>query len=135
MRQMRSSIGCRLYLRTCGCIRRIVAMRIIRGMSTRAAMSTTHEKKTHITPLSDGFLWLGFQYRITNTGKIIMTLNSANVKHERKKLRRLVNLAKRGEITKAKADECYRSWKAHASKGNSYKLIKRMDAYYAELWR
>ena len=96
---------------------------------------SVHEKKTHITPLSDGFLWLGFQYRITNTGKIIMTLNSANVKHERKKLRRLVNLAKRGEITKAKADECYRSWKAHASKGNSYKLIKRMDAYYAELWR
>lgn len=64
-----------------------------------------------------------------------MTLNSANVKHERKKLRRLVSLAKKGEITKAKVDECYRSWKANASRGNSYKLIKRMDEYYAELWR
>ena len=94
-----------------------------------------HKDKTHITPLSDGFLWLGFEYRITATGKIIMTLNSANVKHERKKLRKLVKLAKKGRITKAKVDECYKSWKANASKGNSYKLIQRMDEYYNNLWR
>lgn len=52
----------------------------------------------------------------------------------RRKLRRLVAKAKRGEITKAKADECYRSWKANASKGNSYKLLQRMDLYYKSLW-
>lgn len=92
------------------------------------------EEKTHITPLSKGFLWLGFEYRITDTGKVIMTLNSANIKHERKKLRKLVKLAKEGRITKAKVDECYKSWKANASKGNSYKLIQRMDDYYANLW-
>ena len=64
-----------------------------------------------------------------------MTLNSANVKHERKKLRKLVKLAKEGRITKAKVDECYKSWKANASKGNSYKLIQRMDEYYNNFWR
>lgn len=84
--------------------------------------------------MSKGFLWLGFEYRITDTGKVIMTLNSANIKHERKKLRKLVKLAKEGRITKAKVDECYKSWKANASKGNSYKLIQRMDDYYANLW-
>ena len=94
-----------------------------------------HEEKTHITPLSKGFLSLGFEYRLTDTGKIIMTLNSANIKHERKKLQKLVKLAARGEITKAKADECYKSWKANAAKGNSYKLIRRMDEYYNNLWR
>lgn len=94
-----------------------------------------HSEKTHITPLSKGFAFLGFDYRITSTGKVIMTLNSANIKHERKKLYRLVKLAKQGKITKAKADECYKSWCAHASKGNSYKLITRMDAYYRDLWR
>ena len=94
-----------------------------------------HDEKTHITPLSKGFLCLGFEYRITKTGKIIMTLNSANIKHERKKLRKLVRLAKEGKITKAKADECYKSWKANASKGNSYKLIQRMDKYYSDLWK
>lgn len=94
----------------------------------------THDEKTHITPLSEGFVFLGFEYRITSTGKIIMTLNSANVRHERRKLRRLVKLAKQGEITKAKADECFRDWCNHADKGNSYKLINRMTGFYEKLW-
>lgn len=94
-----------------------------------------HSKKTQITPLSKGFTYLGFDYRITFTGKIIMTLNSANIKHERKKLKRLVRKAKAGEITREKADECFSSWCANASKGNSYKLLQRMKGYYNSLWR
>ena len=46
-----------------------------------------------------------------------------------------MKLATEGKITKAKADECYKSWKANASKGNSYKLIQRMDEYYESLWK
>ena len=64
-----------------------------------------------------------------------MTLNSANIKHERKKLRKLVGLAKKGERSREKVDECYNSWKNHASKGNSYKLLRRMDQYYQDLWK
>ena len=94
-----------------------------------------HKEKTQITPLSKGFTFLGFIYQITSTGKILMTLNSANIKHERKKLRRLVNLAKQGNITKAKVDECFQSWCVNAEKGNSYKLLKRMRDYYDSLWR
>lgn len=93
-----------------------------------------NEKKTHISPLERGFLFLGFEYRMTKTGKVIMSLNSENIKHERKKLRRMVRLAKRGRITRAKVDECYKSWKANASKGNTFKLIERMDRYYRDLW-
>lgn len=94
-----------------------------------------HSEKTHITPLSKSFTFLGFEYRMTKTGKVIMTLNSDNVRHERKKLRRLVSLARKGEITKAKADECFRDWCDHARKGNSYKLITRMEQYYRNLWK
>ena len=92
-------------------------------------------KKTGITRLSDGILFLGFRYSVTATGKVIMTLNPANIKHERKKLRKLVNLAKKGERTREKVDECYNSWKNHASKGNSKKLLRRMDEYYQNLWK
>lgn len=94
-----------------------------------------NKDKTHIIRLTKGFTFLGFVYRITSTGKIIMTLNSANIKHERKKLLRMVNLAKEGKITRAKVDECFKSWCANASKGNSYKLIQRMKRYYYDLWR
>ena len=88
------------------------------------------ENKTHITPLSKGFTFLGFNWRVTDKGKILCFVKSESVKHERKKLYRLANKGDR-----AKADECFTSWKAHAERGNSYKLFERLDKYYNELWR
>ena len=91
-------------------------------------------KKTKVFDIRDGFMFLGFKYRLSDTGKVIMTIDPKNVKEERRKLRRLVRKAKKGEITKAKVDECFRGWKDHAAKGNSFKLIQRMEAYYKKLW-
>ena len=56
-------------------------------------------------------------------------VKSESVKHERNKLYRLVN-----KSDKEKADECYQSWKAHAERGNCFKLFKRLDNYYFNLW-
>lgn len=87
-------------------------------------------KKTKVIPMTEEILFLGFYYRLTETGKIIMRLNPANVKQERKKLYRLVAKAKKGELSKAKVDECFHGWKDHAAKGTSYQLIARMEEYY-----
>lgn len=91
-------------------------------------------KKTRIYPLSEGIEFLGFHYYLTETGKVIMTVKSSNVKRERRKLRRLVAKSKRGNIPRDKVDESYAAWRNHASKGNSYRLLQRMDKYYKELW-
>lgn len=95
-----------------------------------------HPKKTKIYPLSQPIKLLGFYHRLTPTGKVVMLLDPKNVKRERKKLYRMVQKAKRGEggLNRKKIDECYQSWKAHASHGNSYKLLRRMDDYYESLW-
>lgn len=104
--------------------------------ANRIDTRTVSEKKTHITPLSEGFRFLGFDYRMTETGKIIMTIRSDSVKHERKKLFRLIMKVLRGEISIEKADECYGAWRAHAEHGNSYQLLKKLDEYYRDLkWR
>jgi len=92
-------------------------------------------KKTRIFKLREGILFLGFTYRITPTGKVILTINPKNVKQERKKLARLVRKAKNGELSKEKVDQCFDCWCNHAGKGNSYRLLLRMRAYYKELWR
>jgi hypothetical protein len=92
-------------------------------------------KKTKIYPIKDGIQFLGFVFRLTETGKVIMTVSPQSVKRERKHLQHLVAKAKRGEITKDKVDFCFAAWKAHAAIGNSYKLLKRMDAYYESLWK
>ncbi len=93
-----------------------------------------NEKKTTIYPLSDGVDFLGFQYRLTETGKLIKSVRPKNVKAERKKLRRLVAKSKKGDLPKEKVDESYAAWRNHASKGDSYQLLKRMDNYYKSLW-
>lgn len=94
-----------------------------------------HEKKSRIYPLRDGIKVLGFTFRLTGTGKVIRIIDPKNVKHERKKLRRMVALIAKGEMTRDKFDECYTSWKAHARLGNSYQLIQRMDKYVNSLFK
>lgn len=96
---------------------------------------TVNEKKTKIVRLKDGFTFLGFKYTLTKTGKILMFIKPSNVKHERNKLYHLVKLSKNGHLSKESVDESYNDWKTYAQTGNSYKLIKRMDEYYNNLWK
>ena len=92
-----------------------------------------HPKKTRIYPLKKGIKVLGFTFRLTNTGNVIRIIDPNNVKHEQKKLYRMAQKVKRGEITMRKFWDCYGAWKAHAELGNSYKLLKRMDDYVYSL--
>lgn len=71
---------------------------------------------------------------MTGTGKIIQTIRSDNVRRERRKLRRLIGRSKRGLISREKVDESFKAWKNHAAKGDSFKLIRRMEQYYKSLW-
>ena len=91
-------------------------------------------KKTRIFPLLDGITFLGFQYKLTDTGKVLRFVNPKNVKAKRKNLQRLVAKSKKGLIPKSSVDESYKAWRAHAAKGDSYNLLKRMDCFYNELW-
>lgn len=92
-------------------------------------------KKTRIYNIDESIDFLGFRFKLTSTGKVLMFIRPDNVKRQRKKLLRLVNKSKRGLIPREKVDESYAAWRNHASKGNSYNLLKRMDAYYQSLWR
>lgn len=94
-----------------------------------------HPKKTKIVPLRTGFMWLGYRYRLTGTGKVVMTADPERLKATRRKYYRLVQKAKRGEISREKVDESYRCWRECASKGDGYKMLKNMDEYYEKLWR
>jgi len=80
-----------------------------------------------------GFTFLGFNYRLTETGRIIMTLNSDSVKHERKTLVRMVHKSQRGELEPEKVDEHHNSWENNADKGNSYKVKQRTQKYLKQL--
>lgn len=93
-----------------------------------------NKKKTQISPLMQGIKFLGFTYKLTNTGKVLVALNKENIKKRKRKIRKHKGLYDIGKMTKEKADECQESWKAHAGKGDSYHLLEAMDKYYKKVW-
>lgn len=92
-------------------------------------------KKAKILRIDKGFMFLGFKATLSKTGKVYYNLSSENIKHERRKLKKQVIKAKKGEMTKEEIDASLHSWKSHAELGNTYKLLQRIDAYYANLWK
>lgn len=93
-----------------------------------------NEKKTKIYELSKGIPFLGFKFKMTDSGKVLMLLKKDCIKRQKRHLRNLVRTCKKGRISKTKVDECFTSILAHASKGNTYYYIKRLKKFYKELW-
>ena len=93
-----------------------------------------HPTKTKIVTLRTGFMWLGYRYRLTGAGKVVMEADPKRLKATRRKYYRLVQKAKRGEISREKVDESYRCWLECASKGDGWKMLRNMEQYYTGLW-
>lgn len=110
---------------------------------------TLNPKKTQIIKFSQGMKFLGFRFRPTETGKIVLTLLPEKISHERRKLKRMVAKAKKGELSKADTDRSYNSFKANITNNGKHKqehpgkrarrschgLEIAMDAFYKSLWR
>ena len=94
-----------------------------------------HPRKTKIFPISEKITFLGFEFRLTNSGKVVKTVTSETVRRKRRKLRHMVAKVKRGEMSREKVDNSFRCDIEHLSKGDSFKLIERMKKYYKNLWR
>lgn len=93
----------------------------------------THPKKTVIYHISHGIPFLGFTHFLTSSGHTYRIIDSKGAKAYRKKLARMVNLVKKGRMSKEKLLECYRARLAHVDKGNSARHKRRMDRCLADL--
>lgn len=92
-----------------------------------------HPIKSRVVKAKDGALFLGFIYRITATGRVLMLRDPQRVKEARRKYRRLVNRMKRGEISPEKLDASYQGVRACMEKGTNKRLIRRMDDFVNSL--
>lgn len=92
-------------------------------------------EKTSLYRMSRGIKFLGFRFILTDTGKVIRLIKPESVKRERRKLRKLVKLTKKGKLTKEKVNQCYEAYKAHAERGNTWKMLQRLDEFYKNLWK
>lgn len=92
-------------------------------------------KKSRVYPLRDGIEFLGFDFHLTDTGKALMFVKPSNVKDMRRRIAKMARLSGKGRIMRADVDESYQGWRDHASKGDSFGLIRRSDAWYKGLWK
>ena len=98
-----------------------------RGMSL-------NEKKTKIVPLTQGVDWLGFRFYMTDTGKVVQKLARKSIIHHKRKLKKMKGLLDEGRITLEACMDAHRGWKAHAVRGDTHYLIKKMDKLFNELF-
>lgn len=86
-----------------------------------------NQKKSQIIKLSRGFAFLKIRFFLTETGKVVKKLGRKNITRERRKLKKMAHLVKPEDLKSN-----YNSWKAHASRCNSYNTIQSMKKVYIE---
>lgn len=82
-----------------------------------------NEDKTRIFRLQCGIGFLGFNFRLTETGKVVMKAKRSNVRHAKRRFRRMSR-----NLPRDKLEECYGSYRAHLKKGC------RGDVYMMDRW-
>lgn len=106
------------------------------------------EKKTQVFPITQSIHFLGYSFRLTETGKIVKRVLPQKVSHERRKLKRMKKLVDEGRLTRDKVDRCFEAWLAHATANPSphrkgtpflnrtddYYMIENMKRFYKSLW-
>lgn len=93
-----------------------------------------NDHKTHIQRITDPIEHLGFLFRLTQTGKVVILARPDKIKHEKKKVVRMVTLVKQGKLTKRDVDAHFKAFKASVTYGNSHNLINRLNTWYQTLW-
>ena len=84
-----------------------------------------HREKSHIRRTDEGIKFLG--YRIFSEYRLV---NKENVKRFKRKIRKLQEMYEKGNIQIQKITESIRSWVAHTSHADSYKLRKKIFDNY-----
>lgn len=91
-------------------------------------------KKTRIVKLSRGFTFLKKKFSYTETGRILVRPCRASVTRQRRKLKKLAAMYRKGEITLEQAERSYQSWRGSILRLDAYKTVQSMDALYRELF-
>ena len=93
-----------------------------------------NRKKTRVTPLSKGFTFLKTQFRLTDTGKVIMKLSPDSITRQRRKMKKLAAKVAKGEIPVEYVAQSYSSWKGYALQRNARESVRNMDRLFIQLF-
>jgi len=73
------------------------------------------------------FEYLGFEYRMGETGKVTMRMAKGKREKKNRHLRFMVEQLRQGKLTPEKFAEKYFGWRLHALKGNTRNMVRSTD--------
>lgn len=90
-------------------------------------------RKTQIAPLDNGIRFLKWRFILTDTGKVIRKMSSQSITKERRKLKKLAEKVRAGQIPIEYMWTSFQSWRANARRGNTHKAVWQMEQLYNQL--
>lgn len=75
--------------------------------------------------------FLGFSFRLTVTGKVVVRMQKSKKQTQKHRLRLITRQIASGKITAEQAAASYTGWRVHASHGNCRNLLIAMDKYFS----
>ena len=88
------------------------------------------EKKTHITPLRQGFTFCKIRYSFTPSGRLLMRPVRETFARERRRLKTLYGLALCGKITVTDYKDLYHSWRSGWIRFDCHRSLVSLDKTY-----
>ena len=88
------------------------------------------ERKTHITPLRQGFTFCKIRYSFTSGGRLLMRPARETFARERRRLKTLYQLALCGKISITDYRDLYHSWRSGWIRFNCHKSLTSLDTLY-----
>ena len=91
-----------------------------------------NEKKTRIVKLQE-LHFLKTRFYLTETGKVRRKMCRKSARRMRRKLKTFRRWMAEGRMTEEDIRTAYESWRGHMRRGNSYRVLRRMDRFYKRL--
>ncbi len=113
---------------------RAVLEKALREIRTRIeALGLKLNRKTQIMPLRHGIRFLKWRHILTQTGKVVLRIDRSSAKRERRRLKDLARKIRTGRIGIDRLTVSFESWRAHAIRGNTRFVVRRMQQLYENL--
>ena len=88
-------------------------------------------RKTQISPLSQGVDYLGFRFYLTDTGKVIRRLRTESKRRFKRRLKRFRSQYAAGEKDYDAIKRSLASYRGHLSQGHTWKLNRKVMAGFS----
>ena len=77
--------------------------------------------------------FLKTRFYLTETGKVRRKMCRKSARRMRRKLKTFRRWMEEGRMTEEDIRTAYESWRGHMRRGNSYRVLRRMDRFYKRL--